>query len=239
MARQAARFVCQNCGSVTNRWSGRCEGCGEWNTIEEEAATADIMTVATGKASRARGRRLKLTALDEPIAEAPRIETGIGEFDRVTGGGIVPGSAILIGGDPGIGKSTLLLQAAAALARAGRGVVYVTGEEATAQVQLRARRLGADSAPVALAAETSVESILETLQAGPTPTLVVIDSIQTLHTSIAEAAPRHRHPGPLVRSGADPLRQAFGRSGHPGRTRHQGRPARRPARRGSTWSTRC
>jgi DNA repair protein RadA/Sms len=186
MARAALRYACQSCGAVAARWSGRCEACGEWNTIAEEA---DVMTAATGKAARTRGRRLALSSLDAPIPEAPRIVTGIGEFDRVTGGGFVPGSAILIGGDPGIGKSTLLLQAAAALARAGRPVVYVTGEEATAQVQLRARRLGADTAPVALAAETQVETILETLQAGPPPALVVIDSIQTLATSVAEAAP--------------------------------------------------
>ncbi|MBJ3776652.1 DNA repair protein RadA [Acuticoccus mangrovi] len=189
MARRASRFVCQACGAVTTRWAGRCEACGEWNTITEEAATEDIMTAATGKTSRTKGRRLALTSLDEPIPEAPRIVTGISEFDRVTGGGLVPGSAILIGGDPGIGKSTLLLQTAAALANRGARVVYVTGEEATAQVQLRARRLGADRSSVGLAAETSVETIIETLQGGPPPALVVIDSIQTLHTSIAEASP--------------------------------------------------
>ncbi|RAH98906.1 DNA repair protein RadA [Acuticoccus sediminis] len=189
MAKRAARFVCQECGAVTSRWSGKCESCGEWNTIVEEAATADIMAAATGKTSRAKGRRLVLSSLDTPIPEAPRIETGIAEFDRVTGGGLVPGSAVLIGGDPGIGKSTLLLQVAATLADSGRRVVYVTGEEATAQVQLRARRLGADKSAVALAAETEVETILETLSAGPPPALVVIDSIQTLQTSIAEASP--------------------------------------------------
>ena len=172
-----------------SRWSGRCDGCGAWNTLVEEAATVDILTAATGKTARAKGRRLALASLDAPVAEAPRIETGIAEFDRVTGGGLVPGSAILIGGDPGIGKSTLLLQAAATLARRGHRVVYVTGEEAIAQVQLRARRLGADGSAVALAAETEVETILETLSAGPPPALVVVDSIQTLHTSVAEAAP--------------------------------------------------
>ncbi len=189
MAKRQSQFVCQECGAVHSRWQGKCEGCGAWNTLVEEASAEDIMTKATGKASRTKGKRLSLSRLDEPIDEAPRILSGIGEFDRVTGGGLVPGSAVLIGGDPGIGKSTLLLQTAAALSRAGHHVVYVTGEEATAQVQLRARRLGADTAPVSLAAETSVETILETLSAGPAPALVVIDSIQTLHTSIAEAAP--------------------------------------------------
>lgn len=190
MAKRAAtNFVCQSCGAVSTRWSGRCEGCGGWNTIAEEAAPADIMAAATGKSTRTKGRRLKLASLDDPPVEAPRLETGISEFDRVTGGGLVPGSAILIGGDPGIGKSTLLLQVAAEVARTGAAVVYVTGEEAPAQVQLRAKRLGAHTAPVALAAETSVETILETLQSAAAPKLVVIDSIQTLHTSIAEASP--------------------------------------------------
>ncbi|MEM8665145.1 MAG: DNA repair protein RadA [Pseudomonadota bacterium] len=187
--RATTRFVCQACGAVYTRWSGKCDACGEWNTLVEEAAAEDILTAATGKAARTKGRRIALARLDEAVEEAPRITTGIGEFDRVTGGGLVPGSAVLIGGDPGIGKSTLLLQTAAALARAGRNVVYVTGEEATEQVQLRARRLNADTAPVSLAAETSVETILETLSAGPPPALVVIDSIQTLHTSVAEASP--------------------------------------------------
>ncbi|ORE96397.1 DNA repair protein RadA [Stappia sp. 22II-S9-Z10] len=189
MAKRASRFVCQDCGAVHNRWSGKCDACGAWNSIIEEAGTADIMAAATGKTSRSKGRRLTLSSLDAPIPEAPRIVTGIGEFDRVTGGGLVPGSAVLIGGDPGIGKSTLLLQVAATLADRGNRVVYVTGEEATAQVQLRARRLGADKSAVALAAETEVETILETLSAGPPPALVVIDSIQTLQTSIAEASP--------------------------------------------------
>ncbi|MEM6761293.1 MAG: DNA repair protein RadA [Pseudomonadota bacterium] len=189
MARRTSRYVCQSCGAVASRWAGRCDDCGEWNSFVEEASTADIMTAATGKAARAKGQRITLSRLDSPVDEAPRILSGIGEFDRVTGGGLVPGSAVLIGGDPGIGKSTLLLQTAAQLARSGHKAVYVTGEEATAQVQLRARRLGADSAPVALAAETSVETILETLSAEAPPAMVVIDSIQTLHTSVAEASP--------------------------------------------------
>ncbi|MEM0908805.1 MAG: DNA repair protein RadA [Pseudomonadota bacterium] len=189
MPKRQSHFVCQSCGASHTRWSGKCDACGAWNSLVEEASAADIMTAATGKASRTKGRRLTLARLDEPVGEAPRITTGIAEFDRVTGGGLVPGSAVLIGGDPGIGKSTLLLQTAAALARGGHSAVYVTGEEATQQVQLRAQRLGADTAPVALAAETSVETILETLGASAPPQLLVIDSIQTLHTSIADAAP--------------------------------------------------
>ncbi len=183
MARARPHFVCAACGAVAAKWQGRCEACGEWNTLAEEAATAPASL---------RGGRGSVIAL-EPLAgrsgTLDRIETGIGEFDRVTGGGFVPGSALLVGGDPGIGKSTLLLQAAAALARAGHGVVYISGEEAIDQVRLRARRLGLRDTAVSLAAETRVEDVLATLKAGPPPALVVIDSIQTLWTDLAESAP--------------------------------------------------
>ena len=130
-----------------------------------------------------------LEGLKGSTQEAPRFSTGIGELDRVTGGGIVPGSALLIGGEPGIGKSTLLLQLAATLARAGRRAVYFSGEEAAAQVRLRAERLGLSDAPVALACETSLAHILATLEAGPPPDLIVINSIQTLWAEAIEAAP--------------------------------------------------
>lgn len=185
MAKSRTQFVCQSCGAATNRWSGKCEACGAWNTIVEEA---DDGVLAGPKASPRKGRNIPLASLSGSEPQAPRIESGIAELDRVTGGGFVRGSAILIGGDPGIGKSTLLLQTAAALARTGEKVVYVSGEEATAQVRLRAERLGLAGAPVALAAETSVEDILATL-AGEKPALVVIDSIQTLWTAAAESAP--------------------------------------------------
>jgi len=189
MARAKNQFICQNCGAVAARWQGRCDECGEWNTLVEEAlATGGI---AAGPASRSprKGRVVALAALAGDSAEPPRIETGIAEFDRVTGGGFVAGSAVLVGGDPGIGKSTLLLQAAAALARRGAAVVYVSGEEAVAQIRLRAERLGLADAPVKLAAETSVEDILATLAEGDRPTLVIIDSIQTLWTDLADSAP--------------------------------------------------
>ncbi len=191
MAKRSSRFVCQNCGSVTARWAGRCDGCGEWNTIVEEIDGAGGVGGAPASlaVSSKRGRVVPLVPLSGEAKEAPRIATGIGELDRVTGGGFVRGSALLVGGDPGIGKSTLLIQAAAKLAEAGHRVVYVSGEEAIGQVRLRAERLGLASAPVALAAETSVEDILATLQSGPTPALVVIDSIQTLWTELAESAP--------------------------------------------------
>jgi len=189
MARTKIQFICQNCGAVAARWQGRCDECGEWNTLVEEALAAG--GIATGPASRSprRGRVVALAALAGDRTEPPRIETGIAEFDRVTGGGFVTGSAVLVGGDPGIGKSTLLLQAAAALARRGAAVVYVSGEEAVAQIRLRAERLGLADAPVKLAAETSVEDILATLAEGDRPTLVIIDSIQTLWTDLADSAP--------------------------------------------------
>jgi DNA repair protein RadA/Sms len=180
-------FVCQNCGAVSPRWTGKCPSCGEWNTLTEETEVA--APPGTGLSRRGSGRVIVLEGLKGSTREAPRFSTGIGELDRVTGGGIVPGSALLIGGEPGIGKSTLLLQLTATLARAGRRAVYFSGEEAAAQVRLRAERLGLSDAPVALACETSLAHILATLEAGPPPDLVVIDSIQTLWAEAIEAAP--------------------------------------------------
>ena len=149
------------------------------------------------------------------------------------------GSVLLVGGDPGIGKSTLLMQAAAALARAGHRAVYISGEEAVAQVRLRAERLGLADAPVELAAETSVEDIVATLSEGAMPRLVVIDSIQTMWTDTVESAPGTVTQVRASRAGADPLRQAIRRGDHPGRPCHQGRPDRRARAWSSTWSTRC
>jgi DNA repair protein RadA/Sms len=184
MARTTASFVCQNCGAAYRRWQGKCDACGEWNTIAEEGAA----TVGPGRAPR-KGRPFALEALAGVPEDAPRLKSGVDEFDRVTGGGFVRGSVLLVGGDPGIGKSTLLIQAAARLAQAGHRTVYISGEEAIGQVRLRAERLGLSSAPVELATETSVEDILATLSQGPAPKLLVIDSIQTMWTDAVEAAP--------------------------------------------------
>src|SRR5215813_10885683 len=186
MARRGPTFVCQNCGAVFGRWQGKCESCGEWNTIaEENAATA---SPGPGRPPR-KGRKFTLEALAGESHDAPRLASGIAEFDRVTGGGFVRGSVLLVGGDPGIGKSTLLIQAAAALARSGHRAVYISGEEAVAQVRLRAERLGLAAAKVELAAETSVEDIVATLGEGKAPRLVVIDSIQTMWTDAIDSAP--------------------------------------------------
>jgi DNA repair protein RadA/Sms len=189
MAKKSSSFVCQSCGAVSSRWAGKCAGCGDWNTITEELTEAALQAPGTGLAKATKGKMLTLETLAHVGKEAPRFSTSMPELDRVTGGGLVPGSALLIGGEPGIGKSTILLQLAAGIARSGRRAVYITGEEAPAQVKLRAQRLGLEQAPVGLAAETNTANILATLGAGPPPDLVVIDSIQTLWVDSLEAAP--------------------------------------------------
>lgn len=189
MAKPArATFVCQNCGAVFSRWTGKCASCEEWNTLVEESDVG-VSPPGTGLTGLSRGRAVALESLSGSTQTVQRLPTGITELDRVTGGGIVPGSALLIGGEPGIGKSTLLLQVAASLGTAGQRVVYFSGEEAVAQVRLRAERLGLAGAPVALASETNLANILATLSEGRRPDLVVIDSIQTLWAEALEAAP--------------------------------------------------
>jgi DNA repair protein RadA/Sms len=187
MARREPSFVCQNCGASYGRWQGKCDACGEWNTIAEEGA-AITRPAQPGRAPR-KGRLFALEPLAGEAHDAPRLASGIAEFDRVTGGGFVRGSVLLLGGDPGIGKSTLLIQVTATLARAGNRAVYISGEEAVAQVRLRAERLGLGGAAVELAAETSVEDIIATLGERNTPRLVIIDSIQTMWTDAVDSAP--------------------------------------------------
>ncbi|WP_102867585.1 DNA repair protein RadA [Pseudovibrio exalbescens] len=188
MAKRSTSFVCQSCGAVTSKWMGRCESCGEWNSIQEERADSGIGG-GPGQATRSSGRVVELVGLSGEIKEAPRIETGVAELDRVTGGGFVKGSALLVGGDPGIGKSTLLIQASAVLANQGHNIVYISGEEAVDQVRLRSERLGLSRSPVKLAAETSVEDILATLKANDRPAVIIIDSIQTLWTDRVDSPP--------------------------------------------------
>jgi len=183
MSKSSPVFSCTACGAVHRKWSGRCDACGAWNSIIEEAPLS-----AGPKALGAKGRTIPLTdlATDEP--PPPRASSGIGELDRVLGGGLVPASAILVGGDPGIGKSTLLLQAAASFARGGVSCLYISGEEAAAQVRMRAQRLGLTDAPVQLGTETNLRDILTTLDA-TRPGLAIIDSIQTMWLDTVEAAP--------------------------------------------------
>ena len=187
MAKLKTRYLCQACGSEQHRWQGQCPDCAEWNTLVQEAAAPTVF--AAKHDLRSGGRAVELVGLDAVVALPERMRTGIAEFDRAIGGGIVPGSAMLLGGDPGIGKSTLLLQVAAKLAASGREVVYVSGEEAADQVRLRAIRLGLGGAPVRLAAATSVRDILTTVTQGEPPALLVIDSIQTMHSDLIEGAP--------------------------------------------------
>ena len=186
MARTQNSFTCQNCGTVSAKWAGKCESCGGWNTIVEEAAAPPI---GGGAVKRVKGRPFALEDLKTAEDMPPRRATGVAEFDRVCGGGLVPGSALLVGGDPGVGKSTLILQALAAYAKAGGSAVYISGEEAMAQVRLRAARMGLADAPVALGSATNIEDILSTLDASPVPGIIAIDSIQTIWTSALEAAP--------------------------------------------------
>ena len=179
-------FVCQSCGSEHPKWSGRCDDCGAWNTLAEEQAAppAGVSARRIGK-----GRAFVLEGLSTIGEEPLRRLTRIAEFDRVAGGGLVPGSALLLGGDPGVGKSTLVLQLLAAYAGAKKTAVYISGEEALAQVRLRAARMGLANAPVQLGAATCVEDILATVATATPPDILVIDSIQTVWTSALEAAP--------------------------------------------------
>src|SRR5215467_6662066 len=155
MARPQARFVCQQCAAVYPKWTGRCDGCGAWNSLIEELPREELPGgTSKSKLDRRGGRPLGFVGLTGSSLLPPRRQTGIAELDRVCGGGLVPGSAILVGGDPGIGKSTLLLQAAAAVAAGGGSAAYITGEEAIDQIRLRARRLGVERTPVQLAVAT-------------------------------------------------------------------------------------
>ncbi|WP_306253196.1 DNA repair protein RadA [Parvularcula sp. IMCC14364] len=180
-------YVCQSCGMVYSKWAGRCDSCGEWNSIELEQSEASPPG-SHGAKSAGRGKSIELVSLKGEVAREPRLPTGNKEFDRAAGGGLVPGSALLIGGDPGVGKSTLLLQVAAGLATAGTKVAYISGEEAVAQIRLRAARLGLADAPVHLASATSLKDILATLKAEK-PDVVIIDSIQTTWSDALPAAP--------------------------------------------------
>jgi DNA repair protein RadA/Sms len=179
-------FSCTACGASHTKWSGRCEACGEWNSIQEDAPLSS--GPARASLGAARGRAIALTDLATEEAPPPRAVSGLEELDRVLGGGLVPGSAVLVGGDPGIGKSTLLLQAAARFAGTGLGCLYISGEEASSQVRMRAQRLGLAKAPVRLGAETALRDILTTLEA-ERPGLAVIDSIQTMWSDNVDSAP--------------------------------------------------
>src|SRR5712692_4097605 len=190
MARALARYVCQQCGTAQPKWAGRCDDCGGWNTLVEEAVRESAPKgLGSGK-----GRKLAFVGLDGVAQAMARRLSGMAEFDRVCGGGLVPGSALLVGGDPGIGKSTVLLQAMAALAapsggRAPATCLYISGEESLDQIRMRALRLGVAETPVRLAAATSVRDIAASLDQRGGPDVVVVDSIQTLYLDSLDSAP--------------------------------------------------
>ena len=191
VAKAKSQYVCQSCGTAYARWMGKCEVCGAWNSLSEEPV-AEGPPGGLGRGGGARGQKgrgVAFVELDGPTDGAPRRATGVAEFDRVCGGGLVAGSALLVGGDPGIGKSTIALQVAAHLSAAGQPCAYISGEEAVDQVRLRAQRLGLAEAPVQLAAATSVRDIVASLDAAQAPPVVVIDSIQTMYVDALESAP--------------------------------------------------
>ncbi len=189
MARaQKIEFVCQECGARAPRWAGQCASCEAWNTLIEENRVEAAPGTGLQRSSSAKSAKIH-SLKTKDVDQAPRYSTQCNELDRVMGGGVVPGSVVLIGGEPGIGKSTLLLQVASDLAEAGRHVLYISGEEALSQVRLRAQRLSVSSAPVGLIHETNLANILATLTDTPQTELIIIDSIQTLWTDGFEAAP--------------------------------------------------
>jgi DNA repair protein RadA/Sms len=186
MARDGALFVCQTCGATAAKWSGQCAACNAWNSLVEEVSSRPPGALAPAKGAKPRG--LAFESLVSDAASPPRLITGLEEFDRVCGGGVVPGSALLIAGDPGVGKSTLLLQVCASAAQRGAQCAYVSGEEAVEQIRSRAARMGLSAAPVRLAAETALRDIVDGLKREPLD-LVVIDSVQTLWSDMHEAGP--------------------------------------------------
>ncbi|MCH8321840.1 MAG: DNA repair protein RadA [Proteobacteria bacterium] len=185
MASLKQTFVCQSCGAVSSKWQGKCDACGQWNSFVEEAP----LEAPGFEGGAKKGKVVTFASLAAKTQLDPRLMTGIGEFDRALGGGAVPGTAILVGGDPGIGKSTLLLQALANMAKRGLKCVYITGEESVDQIRLRAARLGLGDADVKLASETRVRDILTTLSGAEKFDVVVIDSIQTMYSDAAGASP--------------------------------------------------
>jgi DNA repair protein RadA/Sms len=184
MSKNSSIYICQNCGAKYAKWQGSCDACGAWNSIEEEAGSGAL---PKGISAGVGGKLLKFASIQGDIQEYERLKTGIGEFDRVLGGGLVKGSAILIGGDPGIGKSTLLLQAMNAVSRQV-SALYISGEESISQIRMRAKRLGLDGSPMLLACETNVKNIVASIEKEK-PDVVVIDSIQTMFSDLIDSAP--------------------------------------------------
>jgi DNA repair protein RadA/Sms len=182
------RFVCRECGHIAPKWLGQCPGCGAWNTLEERQVEAAPRGRAWGGAPAGASSPIVKSLGDIDAENLPRYRTGIEEFDRVLGGGLVPGSLVLVAGDPGVGKSTLLLQAASAYAAQGLVVLYVSAEESERQLRLRSRRLGGIDERLQVLASTRVETVAPAL-ATASPDVIIVDSVQTLHSAEADSAP--------------------------------------------------
>ena len=194
MKSKKTAYSCQSCGSVHFKWAGKCPDCGAWNSLLEEFEeggashfTRIVEGVKSGKKSS--GKKIELVQLTGEAQHFPRIKTNIGELDRVLGGGLVQGSVVLIGGDPGIGKSTLLLQTAESLAGGKNQVIYISGEESVDQIRLRANRTGVKQDSIQLAATTNVSEIINSIDGKKMPTIVIIDSIQTMFLEELSSAP--------------------------------------------------
>ena len=183
MPKLKSLYICQQCGYQSPKWAGRCAACGEWNTLVEE-----IVEPHSGSDSQLAAASAPTLLADVTLDEAVRARTGLGEFDRVLGGGIVPGSVTLVSGEPGIGKSTLLLSVAGSFAAAGHAVLYVSGEESLRQTKLRATRLGLSSSSIQLLADTRLEVIIESIRQLK-PQVIIVDSIQVIETSMLGSAP--------------------------------------------------
>lgn len=186
MAKANLLYICQSCGAEYNKWQGRCDSCGTWNTISEEKLD---LNPALSKKAQKKGSEIEFTTLQGQIEDLPRIKTTLPELDRVCGGGLVPGSVILLGGDPGIGKSTILLQACAKLAEMNTNCAYISGEESINQIRLRAKRLKISKSPVNLASESNVMNILASIDNKTSAKVIVIDSIQTMYVDALDSAP--------------------------------------------------
>ena len=180
------RFVCQSCGHVNPQWVGRCPGCGEWNSVVEEIVP-EKSSVSRGHPA---GKSTRAVSLSQVGGEdVTRITVGIDELDRVLGGGLVGGSVVLVGGDPGVGKTTLLMQALSNLAKKGISVLYVTGEESCAQLKIRGERLGLETERLLTIFATDISDVLAAVESPDPPKVVVIDSIQTTSTDEIESPP--------------------------------------------------
>ena len=187
MAKARSRYVCRDCGHEALAWSGQCAGCGEWNTLDEVVVQASAAKGAGARRSSTQTPR-STPLRDVAAPREERLTTGIGELDRVLGGGLVPGSLVLLGGSPGIGKSTITAMALGNMVAAGRGALYITGEESAAQVRMRAERLGAGALDVPALAETDLATVASAIES-ERPDVCVVDSVQTLHSAELSSAP--------------------------------------------------